>query len=138
MVIAVIESALESAIGGAIVAGGLSAVGAALYSIGIPKDSAIAYEAEVKTDRILVMAHGSPEEVERARAVLKEFNPSRLDLHEGAKAAAAADADGALKTSYFPISTRSAWPRQSSCGSLLTTSVIGSPASSVASRRCSV
>ena len=26
------------------------------------------------------------------------------------QAAAAADADGALKTSYFPISTRSAWP----------------------------
>ena len=91
IVIAVIESAIEGAIGGALVAGGLSALGAALYSIGIPEDSAIAYEADVKSNRFLVMAHGSAEQLERARAVLKEFNPSRLDLHEGAKAAAAAD-----------------------------------------------
>jgi len=68
---------------GAVVVGGLSALGAALYSIGIPKDSAIAYESAVKADGFLVMAHGSADEVERARKVLEPFNPSRIDVHEG-------------------------------------------------------
>lgn len=83
--ISVIKSAIEGAIGGAIAAGGLSALGAALCGIGIPKDSAIAYEEDVKTDRFLVMAHGSAEEVERGGTVLKEFDPLRLDVHKGAK-----------------------------------------------------
>jgi len=60
----VIESAIEGAIGGAIAAGGLSALGAALC-VSVSQDSAIAYEEDVKTDRFLVMAHGSAEEVER-------------------------------------------------------------------------
>ena len=89
--ISVIESAIEGAIGGAIATGGLSALGAALYSIGIPKDSAIAYEEDVKAHRFLVMAHGSAEEVERAGAVLKEFDPLRLDVHRCAKTTDAGD-----------------------------------------------
>lgn len=36
------------AIEGAVVVGGLSALGAALYSIGIPKNSVLQYEADVK------------------------------------------------------------------------------------------
>jgi hypothetical protein len=76
-------AAAISAIEGAVVVGGLSALGAALYSIGIPKDSAIAYESAVKADGFLVMAHGSADEVERARKVLEPFNPSRIDVHEG-------------------------------------------------------
>jgi hypothetical protein len=87
----VIESAFEGAIGGAIggaiLAGGLSALGAALYTIGIPRDSAIAYESHVKANRFLVMACGSAKEAERAEAVLKEFNSSHLDLHKGATTA---------------------------------------------------
>jgi hypothetical protein len=46
----------------AVVVGGLSALGAALYSIGIPKDSVINYETAVKADGFLVMAHGTAEE----------------------------------------------------------------------------
>ena len=91
ILVAVIESAIEGAIGGAILAGGLSAFGAALYSIGVSKDAAIAYEAHVKSNRFLVMACGSAEETERARAVLKELNPSHLDLHKGARTADFAD-----------------------------------------------
>jgi hypothetical protein len=80
---AIVASAME----GAIVVGGLSALGAALYSIGIPKDSVIDYETAVKADSFLVMTHGPAEEVARARDIIKTFNPSRLDLHEGTKAA---------------------------------------------------
>jgi hypothetical protein len=75
-------AAAISAIEGAVVVGGVSALSAALYSIGIPKDSAIAYESAVKADGFLVMAHGSADEVDRARKVLEPLNPSRIDVHE--------------------------------------------------------
>jgi hypothetical protein len=78
-------------IGNAIVVGGLSALGAALYGIGIPKDSVIQYETAVKADSFLVMAHGPAEEVARAKAILGTLKPSRLDVHTGAKAAQPAD-----------------------------------------------
>lgn len=38
-----------SAVEGAVMVGGMSALGAALFSIGIPKDSVIQYEAAVKS-----------------------------------------------------------------------------------------
>jgi uncharacterized membrane protein len=88
VVLGYLGSIIVSAIEGAVVLGGLSALGAALYSTGIPKDSVIAYETALKSDSFLVMARGPTEEVLRARAVLKTFNPSRLDLHEGTKAPA--------------------------------------------------
>ena len=70
----------------AIVVGGLSALGAALYSIGIPKDSVIQYETAVKADNFLVMTHGTAAEIARAKTILATANPSRLDVHTGAKA----------------------------------------------------
>jgi hypothetical protein len=76
-----------SAIENAIVVGGLSALGAALYSIGVPKDSVLQYEAAVKADSFLVMAHGTAEEMARAKAILGTVNPSRMDVHAGVQAA---------------------------------------------------
>ena len=75
----------------ALVVGGLSALGAALYSIGIPKDSVLQYETVVKSDSLLVMAHGTAAEMARAKTILKTVNPSRLDAHPAVKAAAAAE-----------------------------------------------
>ncbi len=45
---------------------------AALVGMGIPKEQSIKYEAEIKADRILLAVHGTPDEVERARAILVE------------------------------------------------------------------
>jgi hypothetical protein len=75
----------------AIVVGGMSALGAALYGIGVPKDSVIQYETAIKADSFLVMAHGTASEVARARAILGTVNPSRLDVHTGTQAAQPAD-----------------------------------------------
>jgi hypothetical protein len=69
----------------AVMLGGLSALGAALYSIGIPKDSVLQYETAVKADGFLVMAHGTAAEVTHAKAILETANPSRLDVHSGVK-----------------------------------------------------
>jgi hypothetical protein len=80
-----------SAVESAVLVGGLSALGAALYSVGIPKDSVIAYEAAVKADGFLVMAHGSAEEMTRAKTILGTANAARLDAYAGAKATEPAD-----------------------------------------------
>ena len=75
----------------AVMVGGLSALGAALYSIGIPKDSVIQYEAALKPDSFLVMAHGEGEQMARAKVILEMTNPSRLDVHSGLNPVASAD-----------------------------------------------
>jgi hypothetical protein len=75
-----------SAIESAVVVGGLSALGATLYSIGIPRDSVLQYETAIKADGFLVTAHGTTEEMTRAKAILGTLNPSRLDLHTDIKA----------------------------------------------------
>ena len=68
---------------GAVVGGGLSALAAALYGVGVPKDSVIHYEAALKADRFLVMAHGPADEMSRAKTILGTVNPSALDMHRG-------------------------------------------------------
>jgi hypothetical protein len=73
-----------AAVEGAVVVGGLSALGAALYSIGIPRDSVVRYETAIKTDGFLVMAHGTAEEMVRAKEILGTSNPSSLDAHAAA------------------------------------------------------
>lgn len=80
-----------SAIESAIMVGGASALGAALYSIGVPKDSVIQYEAALKADNFLVMAHGTADEMARAKAILGTANPSRLELHANVRTAQPTD-----------------------------------------------
>jgi hypothetical protein len=70
-----------AAIENAAIVGGLSALAAALYSIGIPKDSVLQYETALKTDSFLVMAHGTAAEIAGAKTILGTVNPARLDLH---------------------------------------------------------
>lgn len=86
MVLGHLTAMVVAAVEGAILVGGLSALGAALFSIGIPKDSVIQYEETVKTDGYLVVAHGPADEMARAKAVLESSNPTRIDLHENVKA----------------------------------------------------
>jgi len=55
---------------GAVVTGGLTALGAGLFSIGIPKNSVLQYETEVKNGHVLLVAHGTQDEVDRAKEIL--------------------------------------------------------------------
>jgi hypothetical protein len=87
---ATVVSAAESAI----MVGGLSALGAALYGVGVPKDSVLQYETAVKADGFLVMAHGSAEEMARARDILGTTNPTSLQVHTGLKTGDLLPADG--------------------------------------------
>jgi hypothetical protein len=91
VVLGYLAAMVISAIEGAVVVGGLSALGAALYGSGIPKDSVLQYETAIKADSFLVTAHGPAEEMGRAKAILALLKPSRVDLHESATAAETAD-----------------------------------------------
>ena len=81
-----LASMVVAALEGAILVGGLSALGAALFSIGIPKDSVIQYEEIIKTDGFLVVAHGSVDEMARSKAILESSNPTHIDLHQNVSA----------------------------------------------------
>src|SRR5271154_3517243 len=56
IVLGYLAAMAAAAVESAVMLGGLSALGAALYSIGVPKDSVIQYETAVKADSFLVMA----------------------------------------------------------------------------------
>jgi hypothetical protein len=73
---------LVGALESAVVVGGLSALGAGLFSLGIPKDSILKYETALKTDKFLLIAHGSADEVIRAKEILGGTDPEMLDHHE--------------------------------------------------------
>lgn len=61
---------IVGALEGAALGGGLGVVGAGLASIGIPKDSVVRYEQDLKADQFLLVAHGTVDEIERARGIL--------------------------------------------------------------------
>jgi uncharacterized membrane protein len=68
---------------GAVVIGGLSALAAALCSIGIPKNSSIMYETAIKSDKFLVIAHGTAGEVAKAKGILETAGATQADVHPG-------------------------------------------------------
>jgi hypothetical protein len=63
---------IVGALEGALVTGGITALGAGLYSIGIPKNSVLQYETEVKNGKLVLVAHGTADEVQRARDLLHQ------------------------------------------------------------------
>jgi uncharacterized membrane protein len=66
---------------GAVAVGGLSAIGAGLYSIGIPKDSIVTYETAIKAGQYLVVAHGTSAEAAKARNILSTSKPTSVTDH---------------------------------------------------------
>ena len=85
-VVAWIVAGLE----GAVEAGALGALGAGLYSIGIPKDSILKYETALKTDQFLLIVHGTAAEVAQARDIIKTTHPVQFSLHSDEAAVVAA------------------------------------------------
>jgi hypothetical protein len=69
---------------GAVVVGGLSALGAGLYGIGIPKDSILQYETAIESGKFVIIAHGSTEETKRAHDIIKRTSPEALAEHQPA------------------------------------------------------
>ena len=95
-VLGYLATVVVAAIKGAVVVGGLSALGAALFGSGIRKDSVLAYETAFEADDFLVTAHGPADEVARAKVILGtlgtlgtlgklgKLGATRLDLYDSA------------------------------------------------------
>jgi uncharacterized membrane protein len=75
---------IVGALEGAVVVGGLSALGAGLAGLGIPHDSILKYETALKAHQFLLIAHGSPEQVDRAKSILERTSTAEAAaVHQG-------------------------------------------------------
>jgi hypothetical protein len=72
---------LVAGLEGAVAVGSLSALGAALYSIGIPKDSVLKYETAIKAGRYVIVAHGTADEVANAKKIIEDTEAIESDVH---------------------------------------------------------
>src|SRR5579863_2622086 len=71
-----------AALEGAVVVGGLSALSAGLFSLGIPKNSVVKYETSIKAGKFVLIAHGTAEEAAKARDLLKTSGAEQVDSYE--------------------------------------------------------
>ena len=67
---------------GAVVIGGISAIGAGLASIGIPHDSIVEYEVALKSDKFVLLVHGSAAAVDKAKHILAGTQHVAYTCHE--------------------------------------------------------
>ncbi len=72
---------LVGALEGAAIGGTAGVLGAALASIGIPDDSVVKYEGAVRAGQFLVVARGTSDIIDHARAVLGTTGASQLVAH---------------------------------------------------------
>ncbi|HEX4447265.1 MAG TPA: general stress protein [Polyangiaceae bacterium] len=72
---------VEGAAVGAAIGGGTTALAAALSGLGVPKDSVIRYEADLKANKFLLIASGTEAEVERARSILARVGTGQPQVH---------------------------------------------------------
>ena len=77
---------IVGALEGAVVVGGLSALGAGLYSIGIPKDSVLKYETAIKAGKFVVVVHGTADEAQHARKIIDVSGAEAVETHDGVTA----------------------------------------------------
>jgi hypothetical protein len=85
-----IVSWIVGALEGAAVVGGISALGAALYGMGIPKDSVLRYETSLKANKFLLVVHGTADEVDRASSILQGTGAIETTVHKVEELAATA------------------------------------------------
>ena len=76
---------IVGALEGAVVVGGLSALGTGLFSLGIPENSILHYETALKNGKFVVIAHGTVDEVTHAREIIHRTNPETLEEHQPAR-----------------------------------------------------
>jgi uncharacterized membrane protein len=77
--VAWIVAALETAAMG----GAAGALAGGLASIGIPKDSVVKYELQIKAGKFVVLAKATADVIERARIALAPTGASQINAHVG-------------------------------------------------------
>lgn len=82
IVLGPLTAAVVGALEGAAVAGGLSALGAALVGLGVPRDSVLRFETVVRADRFLLVVHGDAD-ADRAAELLRDAGAELVERHGG-------------------------------------------------------
>lgn len=72
---------IVAALEGAVVVGGVSALGAGLISLGIPKDSVIKYDVALKSDQFLLIFHGSHDDAMEVETLLAKTAHTSCEVH---------------------------------------------------------
>lgn len=86
---------LAGALEGAALLGGASVLGAALATIGVPKDSIVKYERSLRADKYLLIVHGSREEIELARVIAGRSGAADMGTFESGAVSEAAGSEAA-------------------------------------------
>jgi hypothetical protein len=76
-----LTSALLAGVEGAVAGAAVSGVLGWLSALGISKQHILKYEESVKAGKYLVIAHGTAEEVTKAKQILGETRPAELNAH---------------------------------------------------------
>jgi hypothetical protein len=76
-----LSSALLGGLEGAVAGAALTGVLGWLSAIGISKEHILKYEESVRAGKYLVIAHGSPQDADKAREILQGARPAQLDVH---------------------------------------------------------
>ncbi len=71
-------SSIIGALEGAVLVGGMSAIGGALASVGVPKDSIVTYETALKTGKYVLIVHGTAEETLKAKEIIQRTSPESV------------------------------------------------------------
>jgi hypothetical protein len=64
-------ASLVAALEGGVLVGSMGVISASLVGLGIPKDSALKYETEIKADTFLLLVQGKPQDVHRAQKLIE-------------------------------------------------------------------
>jgi hypothetical protein len=81
IVLGPLVAAFAGALEGAAVGGSAGVIGGALASLGIPKDSVVKYAEKVAAGEFLILAHGTPNEIERAKGILQRAGATTVEAH---------------------------------------------------------
>jgi hypothetical protein len=76
-----LASALLGGVEGAVAGAATTGVLGWLFSLGIGKQHILKYEQSVKAGKYLVIAHGTPDDVNKAKQVLAGTKPTELNVH---------------------------------------------------------
>jgi uncharacterized membrane protein len=77
-----LSAALLGGLEGALAGAAMGALSGALVSLGVPKNQALKYEAQVKAGKFLVIARGTPEQVARAKALLTSGKDEGVEVYK--------------------------------------------------------
>jgi len=76
-----LSSALLGGVEGAVAGAAVTGVLGWLTALGISKQHILKYEESIKAGKYLVIAHGTAEDANKARAILEETRPAELTVH---------------------------------------------------------